>query len=373
MGNYSLVDVLLLMGIAQGFFLSITLPILCKKNISANKILAIQLLLACLALLTRMVIYKADKIWIIQRFAILESLIFLFGPLGYIYLKRLLEKYQEKFKLKWFHYIPAILYLSCLALINTYSSQEFVQHSKTGSFRIPFFIAEISALLFNFYYYYLSIKFFLIILRKEKEQLSFSQSTISFVKAILIGTGIILFAWLLSFCSLYVLRIKFPIVNYDLVWVAIPVLIYVVGYFALRQPEIFRISVIEEKQKTAIKPRMSEQDIQNLKQDLTELILNKKVYLDNELTLVELSKKLNTSTNKLSWLLNKVYKSNFYDFINEHRIEAFIGKLEQNEHKIKTLYSLSMEVGFNSKSTFNKAFKATLKETPSNYIKKLTG
>ncbi|WP_350293885.1 AraC family transcriptional regulator [uncultured Croceitalea sp.] len=373
MGDYSFFDVLLLMGIAQGFSLSITLPILCKKNISANKILAIQLLLACLALLTRMVIHKADEIWIIQRFAPLESLIFVFGPLGYIYLKRLLEKYQEKFKLQWFHYIPAILYLSCLALINTYSSQEFVQHSKTGSFRIPFFIAELSALLFNFFYYYLSIKFFLKILRKEKEQLSFTQSTITFVKVILIGTGIILLAWLTSFCSTYLFRIALPVINYDLVWVAIPGLIYVVGYFALRQPEIFRVLVVDKKRKTAVKPKMDEQHIQKLQHDLTKLMLKEKVYLDNELTLVELSKKLNTSTNKLSWFLNTVYESNFYDFINEQRVKAFVSKLEQNEHKIKTLFSLSMEVGFNSKSTFNKAFKASLNETPSNYIKKLTG
>ena len=95
-----------------------------------------------------------------------------------------------------------------------------------------------------------------------------------------------------------------------------------------------------------------------------------KVYLDNELTLVHLSKALDTSTNNLSWLLNVVYKANFYDFVNEYRIKEFIAKLEQDEHKAKTLLSLSMEVGFNSKSTFNKAFKSVLNETPSSYIKR---
>jgi len=80
---------------------------------------------------------------------------------------------------------------------------------------------------------------------------------------------------------------------------------------------------------------------------------------------------LGTSTNDLSWLLNNVYQSNFYDYINQHRIAAFLEKIKEKEHKRHTLLFLSMEVGFNSKSTFNKAFKTILQDTPSNYIKKI--
>lgn len=373
MGDYNFIDVLLLLGIAQGFFLSITLPIVHQKNIAANKVLSLQLIMACLTLLTRMVILKAEEIWIIQRFALLETFIFVFGPLGYIYLKRLFEKDQENFKLPWFHYVPALLYLSYLVFINTYSSQEFARSFGSGDFGTPFSIAELSALLFNLYYWYLNGRFFLKVLKEEKEQLSFLQTAITFVRVIVIGSGFILLAWSVSFCSTYFFGITLPVVNYSLVWIAIPALIYVVGYFALRQPEIFRVAVIEEKRKTTVKPVMDQQDIKKLQFSLTELMQKEKVFLKNELTLVELSKLLNTSTNKLSWFLNTVHQSNFYDFINKYRIKAFVAKLEQNEHKVKTLFSLSLEVGFNSKSTFNKAFKANFNETPSSYIKKLTG
>ncbi|MDB4291900.1 AraC family transcriptional regulator [Maribacter sp.] len=320
-----------------------------------------------------MVVYKAGEIWVLQRITLLETFIFVFGPLGYIYLKRLLEKDQEKFKLPWFHYLPALFYLSYLVFINTYSSQEFEQHYISGDFGTPFFIAELSALLFNLYYWYLNVQFFLKVLKKEKEQLSFSQTAITFVRVILISIGIILLAWSVSFCSTYFFRFALPLVNYNFVWIAIPVLIYVVGYFALKQPEIFRISVTDKKPKSAVKPALDGRLIQQLRDGLTELMQKEKVYLNNELTLVELSKQLNTSTNKLSWFLNTVHQSNFYDYVNEHRVKAFVAKLEQNEHKVKTLFSLSLEVGFNSKSTFNKAFKANFNETPSSYIKKLAG
>lgn len=161
--------------------------------------------------------------------------------------------------------------------------------------------------------------------------------------------------------------------NYNSVWIAIPVLIYVVGYYALKQPNIFRIAVSNDSIKNPSKSRMDEDSIQDLQRTLEKLMDKEQVYLNNNLTLLELAKQLNTSTNKLSWLLNTVYKSSFYDFINEYRVKAFLAKLEQNEHKAKTLFSLSLEVGFNSKSTFNKAFKTSLNETPSSYIKRLAG
>ena len=79
---------------------------------------------------------------------------------------------------------------------------------------------------------------------------------------------------------------------------------------------------------------------------------------------------LQTSTNNVSWLLNNVYETTFYDFVNRYRVEEFVQKVENNEHLRHTILALSLDVGFNSKSTFNKAFKLHKQDTPSNFIKK---
>nr|WP_298995498.1 AraC family transcriptional regulator [uncultured Allomuricauda sp.] len=371
MENYNVVDIFLLLGIAQGLFLSFSLLIIQKRNAAANKVLALQLLLSCFVLLTRMMIHKANEAWIIQRLAPLESLIFVLGPLGYIYLRRLLEKGKVTFALNLFHYIPALIYLTFLIHLNTYTNQEFGQKLMSGDFNYFFLIAELVAIVFNLYYWFLSLRFVQKLQKKEKEQLSFTQSTLPYSIVLLTASGIILTAWGFSFLNMYVLKIRVPVITYNMVWIAIPVLIYIVGFFAVRQPEIFRLAI--EKPKTNLRRLMDEKSIDDLKQRLHKLMNDEKLYLDNELTLAYLSKELNTSTNNLSWLLNSIYETNFYDFINEYRIREFIFKLEQDEHKIKTLLSLSMEVGFNSKSTFNKAFKSLLKETPSSYIKRLAG
>lgn len=100
-------------------------------------------------------------------------------------------------------------------------------------------------------------------------------------------------------------------------------------------------------------------------------MINEKVYFNHKLTLVDLAKRLNTSTNNVSWLLNNIHKCTFYDYINTYRVKAFVEKIHNGEHHHHTLLALSMDSGFNSKSTFNKAFKAVINDTPSNYIKKL--
>ncbi|MEM9362952.1 MAG: helix-turn-helix domain-containing protein [Bacteroidota bacterium] len=370
MGNYNVTDIFLLLGIGQGLFLSFSLLLIHKRNVAANKILALQLFLSGLILLTRMLLHKADEFWIIQRLAPLESLIFVLGPLGFTYFKRLFEKGQSNFMVNRLHYLPALAYLTFLLYLGSYSNQEFGQKLISGDFNFPFLIAEVTGICFNLYYWFLSFHFIRTIQKKAKEQFSFNQTMIAYAKILLVASGIILTAWAFGFLNMYVLKVKIPTITYNMVWISVPILIYIVGFFAIKQPEIFRI-VLQEKSKAKLRKLLDDKSIEDLKRRLEKLMIHEKIYLDNELTLVHLSKELNTSTNNLSWLLNTIYRTNFYDFVNEYRIKEFIVKLEHNEHKAKTLLSLSMEVGFNSKSTFNKAFKSALNETPSSYIKRL--
>ena len=370
MEGFTATDILILLGIGQGLFLSITLTILHNKNVAANRVLSLQLFLSCLILLTRMLLHESDDIGLVQRLAPLESLVFVLGPLGYIYLKRLLEQGQAQFRLPIFHYFPATIYVVFLLYINVISEEVFLQKLIEGHLNAPFLLAELCALLFNITYWVLGIVFFLKVYKKDKEQLSFEQSALRFVSVLLFCSGLVLIAWLVGFIGQNIYQVHVPFFNYELVWVAIPVLIYIVGFFAVKHPELFRVTITQEP-KAKMRRMMNEIEENLLKEKMKYLMEEEKVFLDNELTLVHLSEKMNTSTNNVSWLLNSVYKSNFYDFINGYRIEAFLCKVKQEEHKTKTLLSMSMEVGFNSKSTFKKAFNSALYETPTSYIKRL--
>jgi AraC-like DNA-binding protein len=157
-------------------------------------------------------------------------------------------------------------------------------------------------------------------------------------------------------------------IGYDVLWIAIPIFIYVIGYYSLKQPELFRIRLVHSLSDP--KERLSKGEAQLLKAKLDSLMENEQVFLRNNLTLGEVAKMLHTSTHNVSWLLNNSYGVSFYDFVNGYRIREFIQKIDKKEHLKQTILALSMDVGFNSKSTFNKAFKQTMKDTPSNWIKK---
>ena len=63
---------------------------------------------------------------------------------------------------------------------------------------------------------------------------------------------------------------------------------------------------------------------------------------------------------------------NFNEFINNYRVKEFQNRLANNEHASHTLLALALEVGFNSKTAFNRAFKKITGQTPREYVKNLS-
>ncbi len=80
-------------------------------------------------------------------------------------------------------------------------------------------------------------------------------------------------------------------------------------------------------------------------------------YLDPDLRLRDLAERLGTSPTLLSRAINGTLDLNFNDYVNGLRCRHFLEKVEAGEHRLHTLLSLAIDCGFNSKSTFNRAFR----------------
>ncbi len=106
------------------------------------------------------------------------------------------------------------------------------------------------------------------------------------------------------------------------------------------------------------------------KDKIERLMLNDKIYENPELVITDVSRKLDTHSKKVSQIINQGFNMNFNDFVNYYRIKALIRKIENGEHTIQTILSLAFECGFNSKSTFNRAFKRYTSLSPKEYIEK---
>jgi len=132
----------------------------------------------------------------------------------------------------------------------------------------------------------------------------------------------------------------------------------------LKQLKIF--SQMEEKQKYANSP-LAENIIQKYANDLSDYMKLRKPYLDSSLTLNDLSENLSIPSWQLSQILNEHFHQNFFNYINSHRIEEAKQLLSDTNNGNKTVLEVLYEVGFNSKSAFNIAFKKHTGKTPSEF------
>lgn len=80
-----------------------------------------------------------------------------------------------------------------------------------------------------------------------------------------------------------------------------------------------------------------------------------------------LAKRLSLPERTFSRILNQHFGKNFFEFINEHRVNEAKRLLADPDKKDLNMLDILAEAGFSSKSTFNAIFKQYTSQTPSQY------
>lgn len=97
---------------------------------------------------------------------------------------------------------------------------------------------------------------------------------------------------------------------------------------------------------------------------------DRKIYLNLELKMSDVAKAMNYSVQEISQAINQNEKIGFIDFTNKYRVNEVLLRLSQPDHLKKyTLLTIATECGFNSKSSFYRAFKKVTGKTPASFIK----
>lgn len=123
-------------------------------------------------------------------------------------------------------------------------------------------------------------------------------------------------------------------------------------------------ATIKEKSKAK---RLSVEQIENLSIQLSSLMENDKLFLDNDLNLPTVAEKLNLSIHETSFLINETSKENFYNFINKYRVDEAKKLLASVKMAELNILGIAFASGFNSKTTFNTTFKRVVGISPSQY------
>jgi AraC-like DNA-binding protein len=137
-----------------------------------------------------------------------------------------------------------------------------------------------------------------------------------------------------------------------------------VGIHLLRVRQI----IIRERKKYE-KSRISPEQAEKYLKKLLHFMETEKPYLDPNISLHGLSENLMIPDHYMSQIINTKLKLNFYDFINNYRIEEAKRIFTNSKQEHLTVLEVAYEVGFNSKSAFNRAFKKTTHVTPSEFKK----
>jgi len=113
-------------------------------------------------------------------------------------------------------------------------------------------------------------------------------------------------------------------------------------------------------------------DLETWKTRVLDFFDRERPYLRPELTLSELAAQMRTNHSVLSQVINAGFGVNFNDFVNGYRVAAFQEKIRLPENAHLTLLAVALDCGFNSKATFNRAFRKLAGMSPKEFVEQKT-
>lgn len=118
-------------------------------------------------------------------------------------------------------------------------------------------------------------------------------------------------------------------------------------------------------------PVRSIEDLDEWKEKLSNRLVQKALFRNPLLTLTDIADEMSISRRQVSAIINQGFGMNFNDYVNSFRIDEIKNRFANGEAEDFTVLGIALEAGFNSKTTFNRAFKKYTGSTPKSYLQKL--
>ncbi|MDG1331724.1 MAG: helix-turn-helix domain-containing protein [Crocinitomicaceae bacterium] len=302
----------------------------------------------------------------------------LFGPIIYFYFKSQINRSFTVRRRSLIHFLPYTIYFLYHIFFFVQGPEAVEWRQSSTMDNVLFYILLIGTWVSYIFYFTQCLKIYRRYKRWSLNQ--FSNLELigfnwfrNFIYAMII--------WLISRQIMNVLDIIFDLDFHqdwwwNLVLVAVTFYIGLAGYSQVQPAqinfnfdELLKDEVKEEAQEIERKDDANHR-IDMLAKQLSEVMEKEKLFLNQDLNLQYLSKRLKTNSVELSATINQTFKKNFNDYINALRVEEFI-RLSQDEKRSHfTLLSNAYDAGFSSKSTFNRGFKKIKGAAPREYLAK---
>ncbi len=307
------------------------------------------------------------------------SLLLLHGPFLYLYISSLTD---DKFRISWknlIHFTPFVLfnlYILLASFFPHYAQKISLDHSENihGTAYL-FNLFLILTVLSGPIYILLTIRLFRKLDINIFNNFSASgNSNLDWMRKLIYTFGVVwtvllffttihhvfgLFSW--SFCT-------------NGLFLSLSVFILLIGFLGLNQKEIFvqypdkKIEYVIDEPKTKYATSLLKEDeMDGYIHKIRQYMDDEKPYLDADISLPELSEKMNIPSHHLSRVINEKLNLNFFDFINQYRVEEVKSRINDPQYEHLSILGIAFDSGFNTKSAFNRVFKKMTGMTPSEF------
>jgi AraC-like DNA-binding protein len=397
----------LLLGVSHGAYLSYVLFKSNSRKNNANLVLSTFVLIFSLLLAFIFIDVLELTKQLPYIIGLNESLTFLLGPLLYIYVVRLTSPCYQP--INYWHFFPFVVATFGLLPFLMESNEfklgflyDLEPQSEKAEQYISLYEVKYNIIAIGLSYTYLLFVLFRLYKYKQLIKDNFSQIekiNLKWLSSITITLVILVFVWCLDEAIKYnaMLCIEEGVGvlcqqpwftserNIFFVEIGIVLCIYFMSLYGIKQPEVFHNKIIKTRQvgnnevkgkttdlldKSADKYKNSSLDLDlslSVFDELRKLLDSSSSYLEPDFSLNQLSEQTGISKHHLSQAINQCAKQNFFDFINNLRIEQ-AKHLLKNNHQMNVL-DVSLAAGFNSRSSFYNAFKKYTLMTPTQYRK----
>ena len=348
-----------------GVFSFVTINIMKNGDLISNLLVSFFLLFLSLYIIHSCLSLSKYDFNIPHSLFFSKPIFFLCIPLIYFYFRRVAEEYKFK-KTDIFHIVPFLLVLIYFIPMYSLSSEEklHILFNSDEALDTPLKIILYLKIIFLFFYSFLGYKIYRKLSFKnnksKKKEVLWQRITVFFL---------FLYGFLYAITIGNILKLK---IFYSHIFLTSMIVVLIV-YLTYVKPNFFqKISLsIHDCSSKYKKSGLTESFSLELKERLLGVFQYEKIYMDSGLNLSMLAEKIGTTRHNISQVINEHFGMSFFRFVNKYRIDETILILNKDLHRNLNIIDIAYDVGFNNKVTFNKAFKAELKMTPSQYINKI--
>lgn len=368
------------LGVFQGLIVSFFFILKSRRNIIANRYQGLLMLALSLGILEQLLNLTGYIVQVLPLTNFSEPLNFAYGPLIYLFVKRSID--QSRSGRDWLHFIVFFFYLAYTCLYFA-QSPDFKYNSYVGSYHpdwpylnvdpiipedplgIRDICNELTLISLVVYLYLSSAELVKRVKQSGKSLFNTDDDTLIVLRNMILHFIVIALIFL-------VVKLSFSgdLGDYFIA-LYISFMIFLTSFRIMYDSAYFDISAsfMDVSIGKYLKSSLTESSKQKVLESII-LEMEKNSYFSNNLaSLSELAKKTGSSPHHVSQVINEKLGKNFFELLAWYRIEEAKKIISADTTARLTVEEISEMVGYNSKTSFNNAFKRLTGSTPSEFRK----